>query len=347
VAIRNIESSIIERGFDEGWVRPQRAAKRTGRRVAIIGSGPCGLAAAQQLCRWGHSVTVFEKAPKIGGLLRYGIPEFKMEKSVLDRRLQQLSQEGVEFRASAHVGVSFPASALRSDFDAICLASGAEYARDLEIPGRKLGGIHLAMDYLIHQNKLLEANTRELPASLNARGKDVVVIGGGDTGSDCLGTAHRQGCKSATQIEILSAPPERRSEQTLWPEWPLELRSSHAHEEGGTREWSVSATEFIGENGVVTGIRVQQAGIERILPAELVLLAIGFNGAARKGLLEQLEVEMGPRGTVITDSNFMTNRPGVFAAGDARRGASLIVWAIAEGRKMATAVHQRFNAQPT
>ncbi|MDR3605753.1 MAG: glutamate synthase subunit beta [Oligoflexia bacterium] len=350
VAIRNIESAIIERGFNEGWVRPEPPAKRTGRRVAIIGSGPCGLAAAQQLSRAGHSVTVFEKAAKPGGLLRYGIPEFKMEKTVLDRRLDQLRAEGIEFRTGTHVGVSFPAEALRSDFDAVCVASGAERARDLPIRGRDLRGVHLAMDYLIHQNLTLEGAPSELDESMNAYGKHVVVIGGGDTGSDCIGTAHRQGCLSVTQLEILPEPPMERSPNTPWPYWPMRLRTSHAHEEGCDRKWNVSATECIEKNGAVHALRMlkvndrfepeggQESGVE--IRADLVLLAVGFTGPVTEGLIQQLGVGLDTRGNLVTDARYMTTVNGVFAAGDARRGASLIVWAIAEGRKMADAVHQ-------
>ncbi len=348
VSIRTIESAIIERGFLEGWVRPVVPGKRSGKKIAIVGSGPAGLAAAQQLVRAGHAVTVFEKAPLPGGLLRYGIPEFKMEKSVLDRRIRQMTEEGVQFRNGIEVGRDLPAEKLKKDFDAVCLTLGAEVARELPIPGRELTGIYPAIEFLTHQNLLLENSGTTLLPELNAFGKRVVIIGGGDTGSDCLGTAHRQGCVSAVQLEILSAPPLERSSQTPWPLWPLKMRTSHAHEEGADRFFSVSTRSFIGESGKVTALRMERNGDlapgesrEFEIEADLVLIAMGFTGPVKKSVIEPMGLELDARGNISTDVNYMTSRKGVFAAGDARRGASLIVWAIAEGRKMADAV-QRF-----
>jgi glutamate synthase (NADPH/NADH) small chain len=337
VTIRNIESSIIDRGFLEGWVQPILAAERTGRKVAVVGSGPAGLAAAQQLARSGHEVTVFDKAPLPGGLLRYGIPEFKMEKHVLDRRLEQMTAEGVKFMNGVHVGEDFSAEELTTQFDAVCLTLGAEQGRELTVPGRELHGVHQAMEYLTHTG------------SINARGKRVVIIGGGDTGSDCLGTAHRQGCLSVLQFELLPQPPAERASLTPWPLWPMQLRTSHAHEEGGDRRWSVSTTSFSGEGGRVTKLHAQQVhfdngrftpvvGSEFEIEADLVLLAMGFTGPAPSLLLDALALKRDARGNVAADSDYMTSRKGVFAGGDVRRGASLIVWAIAEGRKMAAAV---------
>lgn len=354
VSIRIIEWNIIDKGFDEGWVAPILPISRTGKTVAIVGSGPAGLAAAQQLARAGHSVTVFEKSDRIGGLLRYGIPDFKMEKWVLDRRLEQMKAEGVEFRTNVTVGVDIDAETLRSRYDAICLAMGAEQARDLPVPGRELRGIHLAMEYLTQQNKR-NAGDAIVGEPITAKGKRVVIIGGGDTGSDCLGTAHRQGCIEVHQFELLPEPPPERSPATPWPLWPMQLRTSHAHEEGCDRQWSVSTTAFSGRNGHVTKLHAHRVKFEngKFLPVpntefemdvDLVLLAMGFVGPVKHGLLDSLGVQYDPRGNVAVDENFMTNIDGVFAAGDTKRGASLIVWAIAEGRKAAAGIDRYLRA---
>lgn len=348
VSIRVIEWNIIDRGFDEEWVEPVPPLFRTGKSVAIIGSGPAGLAAAQQLARAGHSVTVYEKADRVGGLLRYGIPDFKMEKWVLDRRLDQLKAEGVEFRTNAHVGVTLDIETLRRQHDAICLAIGAEQARELPVSGRKLKGIHLAMEYLVQQNKRNAGDSIQ-EAPITAKGKRVVIIGGGDTGSDCLGTAHRQGAIEVHQFELLPEPPPTRASSTPWPLWPMQLRTSHAHEEGCGRLWSVSTTRFSGRDGHVTKLHANQVnfeqgqfvpvpGMEFEMEVDLVLLAMGFTGPVKAGLLDNLGVQCDPRGNVLVDENHMTSVEGIFAGGDVKRGASLIVWAIAEGRKMAAGV---------
>ena len=346
VTIKAIEQHIIDRGFEEGWVEPEPPRRRTGKRVAIIGSGPAGLAAAQQLNRAGHSVTVFEKHDRIGGLLRYGIPDFKLQKYVVDRRLAQLVAEGVEFRTGINVGVDLPGEDLMHRFDAALIAIGAEKHRDLLIPGRELKGIHFAMDYLTQQNRRVAGDRFRPEEEIVATGKRVVIIGGGDTGADCLGTAHRQKAISVHQLQIHPMPPERRHESTPWPLWPLQLRVEAAHEEGGVREWSVLTTHFSGdEQGHVRKLHCVRVGpkpaFERIpgsefyLDADLVLIAIGFSGPVRTGLLEQLPLELDARGNVKTDASYMTSVPGIFAAGDAHRGQSLVVWAIAEGRQAA------------
>jgi len=354
VSIRIIEWNIIDKGFDEGWVAPVLPVARTGRTVAVVGSGPAGLAAAQQLARAGHRVTVFEKADRIGGLLRYGIPDFKMEKWVIDRRLEQMKAEGVEFRTNIHVGVDISADELRRQFDVVCLALGAELARELPVPGRDLKGIHPAMDYLVQQNKR-NAGDIITEEPITAKGKRVVIIGGGDTGSDCLGTTHRQGCLEVHQFELLPEPPPARAESTPWPLWPMQLRSSHAHEEGCDRQWSVSTTRFSGHNGHVTKLHAHRVTFEngRFIPmpgtefemeVNLVLLAMGFTGPVKNGLLDSLGVKYDARGNVAVDENYMTSVEGVFAGGDVKRGASLIVWAIAEGRKMAAGVDKYLRA---
>jgi glutamate synthase (NADPH/NADH) small chain len=354
VSIRIIEWNIIDKGFDEGWVAPVLPVARTGRTVAVVGSGPAGLAAAQQLAREGHSVTVFEKADRIGGLLRYGIPDFKMEKWVIDRRLEQMKAEGVEFRTNIHVGVDISADKLRRQFDVVCLALGAEQARELPVPGRELKGIHLAMDYLVPQNKR-NAGDVLTDEPITAKGKRVVIIGGGDTGSDCLGTTHRHGCSEVHQFELLPEPPPARADSTPWPLWPMQLRSSHAHEEGCDRQWSVSTTRFSGQHGHVTKLHAHRVTFEngRFIPmpstefemqVDLVLLAMGFTGPVKNGLLDSLGVKYDARGNVAVDENYMTSVEGVFAGGDVKRGASLIVWAIAEGRKMAAGVDKYLRA---
>jgi glutamate synthase (NADPH/NADH) small chain len=351
VTIKQIEKNIIERAFFEGWIRPEPPKVRTGEKVAIVGSGPAGLAAAQQLCRAGHSVVVYEKADRIGGLLRYGIPEFKLEKHIVDRRLQQMSAEGVTFRTNAEVGGSVAVDDLLRQFDAIVLAGGAEWPRNLNVPGRDLKGIHFAMDYLAQQNRRCHSDVfNGENEDILATGKRVVIIGGGDTGADCLGTCHRQNPLSAHQFEIMQRPPDERSPLTPWPLWPMQLRVEGAHEEGGIRDWSLATTKFTGsESGHVQqlhGVRVGPApkfepipGTEFTMEVDMVLLAMGFVGPVRDGMIEQLGVKLDARGNVATDENNMSSIAGVFAAGDMRRGQSLVVWAIAEGRKTAASVN--------
>jgi glutamate synthase (NADPH/NADH) small chain len=338
VTIKVIEKTIIEHAFREDWIRPEPPLVRSGKRVAVVGSGPAGLAAAQQLNRAGHSVTVFEKADRIGGLLRYGIPDFKMEKWLLDRRIKQMTAEGIEFRTNVHVGQAIPGEELREDFNAILLAGGAEQPRDLPVPGRKLKGIHFAMEFLPQQNRRGAGDN--VANQILATGKRVVIIGGGDTGADCLGTSHRQKAASVHQFEILPMPPDNRADSTPWPLWPLQLRVESSHEEGGNRDWAIATTSFSGEGQVskLHAVRVGPKfdpipGTEFSLDVDLVLLAMGFTGPVKSGLIEQLGVNLDPRGNVATDANYMSSSPGVFAAGDLRRGQSLVVWAIAEGRK--------------
>ncbi len=348
VAIKQVEVEIIDRAFAEGWVTPQPPMVRGGTSVAVVGSGPAGLAAAQQLTRAGHDVTVFERADRIGGLLRYGIPEFKMEKRHLERRLEQMRAEGTRFVTSCDVGVDLPAERLRTSYDAVLLAGGATVGRDLPAPGRELAGIHLAMEYLPPSNRVQEGDLAATP--ITAEGKRVVIIGGGDTGADCLGTAHRQGARSVHQLEILSAPPAERDGSTPWPTWPLMMRAGSAHEEGGERVFAVNTERFLGDDaGRVRAIALHEVAMvegrfERVegseweLPCELVLLAMGFTGAQREGLLTDLSVDIDDRGNVARDHGWQTTVPGVFVAGDMGRGQSLIVWAIAEGRAAAAAV---------
>jgi glutamate synthase (NADPH/NADH) small chain len=337
----------VERGFLEGWIRPEPSKIRTGKKVAVVGSGPAGLAAAQQLCRAGHSVVVYEKADRIGGLLRYGIPEFKMEKHVIDRRLEQMSAEGVEFVTGAEVGKNVSVEDLRHEFDAIVLAGGAEQPRGLNVPGRELKGIHFAMEYLPQQNRRNLGDTIEPEGEILATGKRVVIIGGGDTGADCLGTCHRQKPLSVHQFEIMPKPPEDRSPLTPWPLWPMQLRIEGAHEEGGIRDWGLATTKFTGDGSVqqLHGVRVGPppkfeaiSGTEFTMEADLVLIAMGFVGPVRNGMIDDLGVELDSHGNVATDANNMSSVLGVFAAGDMRRGQSLVVWAIAEGRKTAASV---------
>ena len=345
VTIKVIEKTIIEHAFREGWIRPEPPLTRSGKRVAVVGSGPAGLAAAQQLNRTGHSVTVFEKADRIGGLLRYGIPDFKMEKWLLDRRIKQMTAEGVEFRNNVHVGQAIPGEELREDFNAILLAGGAEQPRDLPVPGRRLKGIHFAMEFLPQQNRRGAGDP--VANQILATGKHVVIIGGGDTGADCLGTSHRQKAASVHQFEIMPMPPNDRADSTPWPLWPLQLRVESSHEEGGIRDWAIATTSFSGDGHVskLHAVRVGPApkfepipGSEFTLDADLVLLAMGFTGPVKSGLIEQLGVNLDARGNVATDANYMSSSPGVFAAGDLRRGQSLVVWAIAEGRKAAEGI---------
>ena len=349
VTIKHIEKTIIDRAFAEGFIKPEPAAVKTGRRIAVIGSGPAGLAAAQQLARAGHGVTVFEKNDRVGGLLRYGIPNFKMEKHLIDRRLEQMRAEGVRFLTNAHVGVNVPVEELRKEYDSILLAGGSEQPRNLNVPGRELNGIHFAMEFLPQQNRRCEGDTVPSEGAILATGKNVVIIGGGDTGADCLGTSHRQGARSVTQFELLPKPPDERAPSTPWPLWPMQLRVESSHEEGGLRDWSVSTVRFTGdEHGNVRQLHATRvspppkfepiAGTEFTLDADLVLLAMGFLGPVRNGLLEQLGVKLDGRGNVATGDDHMSSVPGVFAAGDMRRGQSLVVWAIAEGRKAAAAI---------
>jgi glutamate synthase (NADPH) small chain len=353
VTIKQIEKNIVERGFLEGWIRPEPAKFSTGRKVAIVGSGPAGLAAAQQLCRAGHAVVVYEKSDRVGGLLRYGIPEFKLEKHVVDRRLEQMSAEGVKFITGAEVGKNVPVEDLRQQFDAIVLAGGAERPRDLNVPGRELKGIHHAMDFLSQQNRRSQGDSLKPESEIVATGKRVVIIGGGDTGADCLGTCHRQKALSVHQFEIMPKPPDNRSPLTPWPLWPMQLRSEGAHEEGGVRDWGLATTKFTGSRfnskaGQVERLHAVRVGpppnfelmpgTEFTMQADLVLITMGFTGPVRQGMIEQLGVKLDPRGNVATDQNNMSSVPGIFAAGDMRRGQSLVVWAIAEGRKTATSI---------
>jgi glutamate synthase (NADPH/NADH) small chain len=349
VTIKQIEKNIVERGFQEGWIRPEPPKFRTGKKIAVVGSGPAGLAAAQQLNRAGHWVTVYEKADRIGGLLRYGIPEFKMEKRVLDRRLEQMSGEGVKFVTKAHVGHSLPVDDLQREFDIILLAGGSEQPRDLKIPGRELKGIHYAMEFLPQGNKRCAGDQLDPQLDILAEGKHAVIIGGGDTGADCLGTCHRQKPLSVHQFEIMPVPPDQRSPLTPWPLWPMQLRVEGAHEEGGIRGWSIATTKFTGdEQGNVKQLHAVRVGppptfepipgSEFALDADLVLIAMGFLGPVRRGMIEQLGVALDARGNVAAGADYMTSVPGVFAAGDMRRGQSLVVWAIAEGRKAAESI---------
>jgi glutamate synthase (NADPH/NADH) small chain len=349
VTIKNIEKTIVDRAWSEGWIVPEPPLFRTGKRVAVVGSGPAGLAAAQQLTRAGHWVTVFEKSDRIGGLLRYGIPNFKMEKHLIDRRIAQMQAEGVIFTPNAHIGVNIPVSDLQREFAAILLAGGAEQPRDLKIPGRELKGIHFAMEFLPQSNKVCEGDT--VADQILATGKRVVIIGGGDTGADCLGTSHRQHASHVTQFELLPKPPDTRAPHTPWPLWPMQLRMESSHEEGGLRDWSVSTVRFSGdEHGNVKklhGVRVgpppkfeAMPGSEFELDVDLVLLAMGFTGPVRGGMIEDLGVALDNRGNVATNANYMSSVPGVFAAGDTRRGQSLVVWAINEGRQAARGVDE-------
>ncbi|RNL79672.1 glutamate synthase subunit beta [Nocardioides marmorisolisilvae] len=345
VTIKNVEVSIIERAFESHNVRPQPPEWLSGKTVAVIGSGPAGLAVAQQLTRAGHTVAVYERADKIGGLLRYGIPEFKMEKKVLDRRLEQMRREGTVFRAGVQVGEELTGDQLRDRYDAVVLAIGSTVGRDLPVPGRELGGIHQAMEFLPQANRVALGET--VPDQIRADGKHVVIIGGGDTGADCLGTSIRQGAASITQLEIMPRPGEDRPVNQPWPTYPMTFRVSSAHEEGGDRVYAVSTQEFVGdENGNVKELRLVEVdskfqpveGTERVIPAELVLLAMGFTGPEREGVVEQLGVDLDERGNIVRDAKYASTVEGVFVAGDAGRGQSLIVWAIAEGRAAAAAV---------
>ena len=355
VTIKTIEHAIIERAWEERWIRPQIPVTRTGRAVAVVGSGPAGMACAQQLARAGHQVTVYEKSPKIGGLLRYGIPDFKLSKSIIDRRMSQMQAEGVDFRVNSHIGANIPVERLTEEHDAVVLATGCEQPRDLPIAGRELDGVHFAMDFLTQQNRRLAGEPLNGSAPITAQGKRVIVIGGGDTGSDCVGTANRQGAASVTQLELLPRPPEQPDNLLVWPNWPIRLRTSSSHEEGCERRWSVATTAFTGtdrvaklhgveldwisQNGSWDMQEVEGSGFE--LEADLVLLAMGFVSPVQDGLLQSLGVGLDDRGNILADTkDYLTNAAGVFAAGDNRRGQSLVVWAIREGRQCARAVDE-------
>jgi glutamate synthase (NADPH/NADH) small chain len=357
VTIKQVEWEIIRRGWEEGFVVPLRPERRSGRSVAVVGSGPAGLAAAQQLSRAGHSVTVFEKSDRIGGLLRYGIPDFKLEKWLIDRRLDQMREEGVVFQTGVQVGIDLSTAELRRHFDAVLLCMGSEQSRDLPVPGRDLSGVHFAMDFLAQNNKRVAGDAIADEETILATGKHVIVLGGGDTGSDCVGTSHRQAAKSVTSIELLERPPDQRDRSTPWPNWPLMFRSSSSHDEGGARDFAVMTKRLLGENGRVTKLQAVRlrhlppdpstgrrdfeeiAGSDFEIPADLVLLAMGFIHPVQTGLVQELGVRLDARGNVAADTkSFTTSEPGVFAAGDCRRGQSLVVWALSEGREAARAV---------
>jgi glutamate synthase (NADPH/NADH) small chain len=367
VTIKTIECAIVDRGWDEGWIVPMVPVRKTGKKVAVVGSGPSGMACAQQLARAGHAVTLFEKNDRIGGLLRYGIPDFKMEKHLIDRRVEQMAAEGVEFRPSTEIGVTLSVQQLLADFDAVAMTGGAEWARDLEVPGRELSGIHYAMEFLPQQNKRNAGDDEPKAApggTITAKDKHVVVIGGGDTGSDCIGTSTRQGAASITQLEILPKPPEHENKALTWPDWPLKLRTSSSQEEGCERDWAVLTKRARGPNGKIEAlecVRVEWAqgpdgrwAMQEVpdstfeLKADLVLLAMGFLGPRRPGMVEQSGVALDPRGNVQADTvDYKTSVPKVFAAGDMRRGQSLVVWAIREGRQCARAIDESLMGKTT
>jgi glutamate synthase (NADPH/NADH) small chain len=360
VIIKTIECAIVDRGWKEGWISPVVPSSRTDQRIAVVGSGPAGLACSQQLARAGHNVTLFEKNDRIGGLLRYGIPEFKMEKHLIDRRIEQMQGEGVEFRTNVEIGVDLSVESLLEEYDAIAMTGGAELPRDLEVTGRELDGIHFAMDFLTQQNKRVAGDSEALAAAggtISAAGKHVVVVGGGDTGSDCIGTSVRQAAASIVQLEIMPRPPEKENKALTWPDWPLKFRTSSSQEEGCERDWSVLTRHAVGENGRVASldcVRVEWVkdesgrmqlqevvGSEFQLKADLVLLAMGFLGSRQEGMIKQSEVALDARGNVLADTNdYRTSIDRVFAAGDMRRGQSLVVWAIREGRQCARAVDE-------
>ena len=367
VTIKSIECSIVDRGWEEGWIAPLVPAKKTGKRVAVVGSGPAGMACAQQLARAGHAVTLFEKADRIGGLLRYGIPDFKMEKRHIDRRMRQMEAEGVEFRTGVEVGATLSIKSLLEGYDAVALTGGAEWPRDLEVAGRELSGIHFAMDFLTQQNKRVAGDDEARAApqgTLTAKGKHVVVIGGGDTGSDCVGTSNRQGAASVTQLEVMPQPPERENKALTWPDWPLKMRTSSSHEEGVGRDFAVLTKRAVGKDGKITALQcaridwvkgadgrmamkeVEGSAFE--LKADLVLLAMGFLGPRRPGMVEQSGVTLDPRGNILANvEDYKTSIPKLFAAGDMRRGQSLVVWAIREGRQCARSIDESLMGSTT
>jgi glutamate synthase (NADPH) small chain len=356
VAIKTIECAIIDRGWQEGWIVPEIPERRTGKRVAIVGSGPSGMACAQQLARAGHDVTVFEKNARIGGLLRYGIPDFKMEKHLIDRRMSQMQAEGVTFRHDTEIGVDLPASQLVKDFDAIVLTGGSEQPRNLDVPGRELEGVYFAMHFLPQQNRRIGGETVGPLPEVSAKDKHVIVIGGGDTGSDCIGTSLRQGAKSVTQLEIMPKPPEKENKPVVWPDWPNKMRTSSSQEEGCARDWSVSTKRIIGENGKAVRIECirlddkmkEIPGTEFELPADLILLAMGFLHPVHEGMIKDLGVSLDGRGNVLANvRDYKTSMDKVFAAGDMRRGQSLVVWAIREGRQAARAVDEYLMGSST
>jgi glutamate synthase (NADPH/NADH) small chain len=360
VTIKTIECQIVDRGWEEGWIQPVMSPRKTGKTVAVVGSGPAGMGCAQQLARAGHSVTLFEKADRIGGLLRYGIPDFKMEKHLIDRRMRQMEAEGVVFRTNVEVGVTVSMDMLQADYDAVVLSGGAEAPRDLPVTGREMDGIHFAMDFLVQQNKRVAGDPENKAApsgTLSAEGKHVVVIGGGDTGSDCVGTSNRQGAASVTQFEIMPQPPLKENKQLVWPDWPMKLRTSSSHQEGCERDWSVQTKRALGEGGKITALEcvrvdwqlgdggkmnlVEVPGSEFTLKADLVLLAMGFVGPKKAGLVEQSGVELDARGNVKAPlTNYQTSTAKIFSCGDMRRGQSLVVWAIREGRQCARGVDE-------
>ncbi len=349
VSIKTIEHAIVERAWAEGWIKPDTAKPRTGKTVAVVGAGPAGMAAAQQLARAGHSVTLFEKNAFVGGLLRYGIPDFKLDKRIIERRAAQMKEEGVEIRTGVHVGVDIAAKDLLAGFDAVVLSGGSEKPRDLPVPGRDLAGVHFAMEFLTQQNRRVSGEGVMGGADILATGKKVVVIGGGDTGADCVGTSNRQGAASVTQIEIMARPPEKEDKLVTWPLWPNRLRTSTSHDEGCERRWSVATQSFVGADGKVTALNCVEvdgkfqpvAGTEFTLEADLVLLAMGFVHPVHEGLIDGLGIEKDGRGNVLADTvRYQTSNPKVFACGDARRGQSLVVWAIREGRQAARAVDE-------
>jgi glutamate synthase (NADPH/NADH) small chain len=362
VTIKSIECAIVDRGWREGWIQPLVPARKTGKRVAVVGSGPAGLACAQQLARAGHAVTLFEKADRIGGLLRYGIPDFKMEKHLIDRRMRQMAQEGVEFRTGVEVGATLSVKSLLEGYDAVALTGGAEAPRNLQVPGRELDGIHFAMDFLVPQNKRVagDEEARAAPkGTISAKGRHVVVIGGGDTGSDCVGTSNRMGAASVTQLEVMPQPPEKENKALTWPDWPLKMRTSSSHEEGAARDFAVLTKRAVGNNGKVEAlecVRLTWSGgqFQEVpessfrLKADLVLLAMGFLGPRRPGMLDEAEVALDPRGNVAANvRDYRTSVPRLFAAGDMRRGQSLVVWAIREGRQCARAIDESLMGSST
>jgi glutamate synthase (NADPH/NADH) small chain len=362
VTIKSIECSIVDRGWQEGWIQPLVPAKKTGKRVAVVGSGPAGMACAQQLARAGHAVTLFEKADRIGGLLRYGIPDFKMEKHLVDRRMKQMAAEGVEFRTGVEVGATLSVKSLLEGYDAVALTGGAEAPRNLQVPGRELDGIHFAMDFLVQQNKRVAGDDEARAApkgTLTAKGKHVIVIGGGDTGSDCVGTSNRQGAASVTQLEVMPQPPEKENKALTWPDWPLKMRTSSSHEEGVGRDFAVLTKRAVGANGKVEAlecVRVTWSGgaLQEVpdstfqLKADLVLLAMGFLGPRAPGMIEEAGVALDPRGNIAANvRDYRTSVPKLFAAGDMRRGQSLVVWAIREGRQCARSIDESLMGSST